>query len=74
MLNGTSERNIVAAQYTDHVSIGHVLGCLVLTVCFCISGLVSFVMWHHITGMFQRIIAFYSLACLNPKMKALWSF
>jgi len=44
MLNGTSQHNFVAAQYTDHVSTAHVLGCLVLTVRFCISGLVSSVM------------------------------
>jgi len=36
MLNGTSRHNIIAAQYNDHVSNGHVLGCLVLTVRFCI--------------------------------------
>jgi len=44
MLNGTSQHNSVAALYTYHVSTVQLLACLVLTVHFCISGLVSSVM------------------------------
>jgi hypothetical protein len=65
MLNGTSQHNFVAAQYIDHVSIGHVLGCLVLRVHFCISGLMLSVMWHHYHWVFLHVSKDHSILLLG---------